>query len=364
MLCKFCLFSMLLVSSLAFCQETVFQATPLTDYSSTQLYKGLWPGFLYEGSNSVPAAHDSDGQALASQIQPRDINGKVSPTGKIVLLSIGMSNATDEWCSPPATEPCTSPSFMSRAARDPQVNHVSLVIKDGAYQSMDAKHWVCATGNCPPGSGVPNNYDRVKNTVLAPAGLSEKQVQAVWLKEADMLPKNSLPAQNSDAYILERYLGATLRAIRKRYPNCKLVFLSSRIYAGYATTPESPEPYAYENGFSVKWTIQAQIKQMINGHVNQVTGDLNYETGVAPWVGWGPYLWASGNHPRSDGLTWTTDDYDQDGTHPNNHGVTKVANLMMKFFMNSPYTQWFVAPFPGSEGTKNTQPENKTVAQR
>jgi hypothetical protein len=103
----------------------------------------------------------------------------------------------------------------------------------------------------------------------------------------------------------------------------------------------NPEPYAYEYGFSVKWAIQSQVDQMRNGKVDPIAGDLDYKKGVAPWIAWGPYLWADGTVPRSDGLTWKPSEFQDDGTHPNKDGVNKVGHMLMDFFENSPYTLWF-----------------------
>jgi len=103
----------------------------------------------------------------------------------------------------------------------------------------------------------------------------------------------------------------------------------------------------------VKWLIQAQIVQIRSGgtSVDPTAGDLNYKGGAAPWSAWGPYTWANGDTPRSDGLVWCNGqsgapcngevDFEPDGTHPNTQGDQKVANLLMNFFLDSVYTPWF-----------------------
>jgi hypothetical protein len=139
-------------------------------------------------------------------------------------------------------------------------------------------------------------------------------------------------------------MGDIVRAMKVRYPNLRLVFLSSRIYAGYASTALNPEPYAHESGFAVKWLIEAQINQMAGGPPHAIAGNLDYGS-VAPWVGWGPYLWADGLMARSDGLIWECADLSQnDGTHPSASGVAKVGLMLLAFMLDSEYASpWFRA---------------------
>ena len=313
-----------------------FVATPLTEMGLSQDYLGFSGGLYAGGSNSMPADHAAMGAARAAQIQPLDGTGNPSPDGKIVLLSIGMSGATQEFCGHNPS-PCNPWSFMGQAAADSSVNHDTLVIVDGAQSGKDAVKWISPD--------LPT-YEFVLNQDLIPAGVTEAQVQAVWLKEADTDPTVSLPSLAADAYTLETYEAEIVRAIRVRYPNVRLLFVSARTYAGYANTTLNPEPYAYESGFAVKWLIQAQIDQMANGGVvvDPRAGDLNYDT-VAPWIAWGPYLWTDGLVPRgSDGLVWTLADVEDDGTHPSASGETKVGAMLLRFFQSDARTRtWFLA---------------------
>ncbi len=66
--------------------------------------------------------------------------------------------------------------------------------------------------------------------------------------------------------------------------------------------------------------------------------------GGAPWLAWGPYLWADGANPRDDGLVWLPADFQDDGTHPSPSGEEKVGRLLLEFFRSSPFAQcWFLA---------------------
>jgi hypothetical protein len=57
------------------------------------------------------------------------------------------------------------------------------------------------------------------------------------------------------------------------------MFLSRRIYAGYATNCLNPEPYAYEYGFSAKWLIEAQVVQEEGGAQDPIAGVMSYTNG-------------------------------------------------------------------------------------
>jgi hypothetical protein len=117
-----------------------------------------------------------------------------------------------------------------------------------------------------------------------------------------------------------------------------VIYLSSRIYGGYANRDLNPEPYAYEGAYSVRWVIQNQIK-----------GDprLNYDPAKgpvkAPVLLWGPYLWADGVTPRkSDGLSYEANEFGEDGTHPSHGAQAKVSRLLQKFFESELNAGWYI----------------------
>ncbi|CAN5807533.1 hypothetical protein BH20GEM3_BH20GEM3_09040 [soil metagenome] len=122
-----------------------------------------------------------------------------------MLLSIGMSNTSQEFCGRNVTSGCWSGSFMDQAAADPSVNRATLVIVNGAQGGRDAQSWTKA-GN--------NVYDVVRDERLRPLGVTEKHVQVVWLKQANAGPKLSLPDTSADTHQLERSLGEIVRALR------------------------------------------------------------------------------------------------------------------------------------------------------
>ncbi|MFN0157554.1 MAG: T9SS type A sorting domain-containing protein [Bacteroidota bacterium] len=298
------------------CSTISVGKTPLNDLGSG-FYQGYQGGLYPAGRNRPPAVHDSAGRALSALVQPRNSSGSIDPVnGKIVLLSIGMSNTTQEFSS-----------FKAIADTIAQKNP-KLVIVDGAQGGQTAA--IISNPNA--------NFWTVIDQRLTVAGLTRQQVQAAWIKEANSSPTENFPRH---AQILDSQFVLIARILKSFYPNIRLAYWSSRTYGGYATTTLNPEPYAYESAFAVKWTIQRQI-----------SGDtaLSYSGGSAraPWLAWGPYLWADGLVPRSDGLTWLCDDFvTSDRTHPSASGRMKVALMLVQFFStDSTSRPWFLRPTP------------------
>jgi hypothetical protein len=177
---------------------------------------------------------------------------------------------------------------------------------------------------------------------LAAAGVTPQQVQVVWLKQAKMGPAawGESPAH---ARKLAAGMATILNLAQDRFPNLRVAYLSSRIFAGHATTGLNPEPHAYESAFSVRWLIQEQIKEDAKLNFDPAKGAVK-----SPLLFWGPYLWTDGVTPRkADGLVWLRDDLGADGTHPSKSGQEKVARMLLDFFKTNELAKdWFGKPTP------------------
>lgn len=291
---------------------------PARDFKPSEASKGLvplteltaryrqWDGGLYgAGSHEVPPALQAKASKAIARIQPLNTEGKPASDGRIVLMSIGMSNTTREFST-----------FVSLIENDERKSPQVLVV-DGAQGGKAAHQWTEA-----------GPWD-VADERLKQAGATPLQVQVLWIKQANIAPSQS---SEEAVGLLQDDLQVIVTMAQQCYPNARLAFLSSRIYAGYAQSKLNPEPYAYEGAFAVRGLIQKQIN-----------GDPALAEGKAPLLLWGPYLWAAGATARkADGLAWTPQDFAGDGTHPSESGAQKVAQQLTTFFLNDPNAKpWF-----------------------
>jgi len=285
---------------------------PLTELSAK--YKEQDGGLYGGGKNEPPAGHAALARKAIAEIKPLDREGKPAVDGKIVLMSIGMSNTTMEFSS-----------FVQLANADSR-KASNVVVVDAAQGGKDATAW--ATADAPPWS--------VAGERLRSAGVSPAQVQTVWIKQALIRPREGFPSETGR--LRDRVREIVILA-KQKYPNLRVAYLSSRTYAGYATTPLNPEPYSYESGFAVRWLIEEQMKGAPALNANPAKGEVK-----APVLLWGPYLWTNGEEPRkSDGLVFKREDLGGDGTHPSASGREKVAKLLQDFFTKNDLAKaWFV----------------------
>src|SRR5205809_6469985 len=82
---------------------------PLTEMTAQDKYKGEDGGLYGGGKNEPPEAHRAAALDECRRIVPLDEQGKPSKDGKIVLLSVGMSNTAGVFVT-----------FKETADRDPQ----------------------------------------------------------------------------------------------------------------------------------------------------------------------------------------------------------------------------------------------------
>ena len=313
------------------CRTAVTGLIPLPDLGPDS-YQGAEGGLYPSGSNIVPEAHLRTGLREADGVTPRDESGQPSAGGRVGFVSIGVSNTKTEF-----------DAFIRLFADDPGVaDHVVFV--NGSQSGEDVDQWL-----------EPNDETwTVVTHAVEQAGLSVDQVQAAWVKLPDKLPDRGEPKGeiNFPATMLryQEKLTIALGNAKLAFPNLRLVYLSSRIYGGFASGPQS-EPLSYEQGFAVKWVIEDQIEGL-----DPANSDANDPSASLPWLAWGPYLWADGSTARADGLTWLCPDFESDHVHPSVQGAEKVARLLFDFLRADPTSSpWFntsgVPTGPGSSPT-------------
>jgi hypothetical protein len=268
------------------------------------------------GRNEPPPAHLAAAEKATQAIVPRDAEGNPSTNGTIGLVSISMSNATQEYSL-----------FKQIADRDPRKSPYVTIV-DCAQGGQAMAEWVS-----PSAPAWAEAQQR-----LARANVTPEQVQVIWVKLANKAPQGDLAEHGRK---LEKDTIAVLQNARQLFPNVRIAYLASRIYGGYATTRLNPEPYAYESAFAARWVIQDQAKGDPALRYDDTDGPAK-----APLTLWGPYLWADGMTPRaSDGLIWEREDVAGDGTHPTQSGRRKVADMLLKFFTEDPLAStWFTEP--------------------
>ena len=271
---------------------------PLTELKGE--YHGQDGGLYGGGRNEPPRDLDARAKAAVAQVQPLGPDGKPAKDGRIVMVSLGMSNTTQEF------------STFKRIADADSRKAGDLVIVDCAQGGRTAQVW--AQNDQPWQEAVRR---------IEAAGVKPAQVQVMWLKQANAGPGGGFPAATDK---LRDDIRTDLKRARETYPNLRLVFLSSRTYAGYATVGLNPEPYAYEGAFAVREVIRTQPAS-------------------GPVLLWGPYLWTDGEKGRAlDDLKWKREDCGPDGTHPSQSGRQKVAGLLLSFFTSNTHEKpWFTA---------------------
>jgi hypothetical protein len=266
--------------------------------SETDPAKKAYVTYLYpDSSNKMPAPHRAKGEAIAATLKPLNAQGNVDlANGKILAVAEGMSNMRDEM------EAFAALLAKKTAELNPKFQFVSL-----AEGGCDLECWI--------DKGV---------------GAVDRQVQILIWKQTNNRPQNAdgsprqpssnFPSKDSKrfpahALTTKALLKKRLLDLKKKYPNLKQVFFTSRSYGGWTCAPSADdyrEPVAFEEGFSFKWLLEDQIL----GKDPQLA--FEGDNAPAAWLAWGPYIW----NPA-----WTQDMYRVDGAHPCEKGAAAIAQM-------------------------------------
>ncbi len=188
---------------------------PLTEMTAQDRYKGEDGGLYGGGRNEPPEAHQAAARKETAKIIPLDPAGKPAKDGKVGLVSISMSNATQEFSF-----------FKSMMDADP-AKSPQLAIVDCAQGGQAMAEWVDPNGK--PWAEAARR--------MAAAKVTPQQVQVAWIKLANKGPSGDLQAHGRK---LQKDTLAVLHNAKARFPNLRIAYLGSRIYGGYAVGKLNP----------------------------------------------------------------------------------------------------------------------------
>ena len=171
----------------------------------------------------------------------------------------------------------------------------------------------------------PDSYWGRVQQRITDAGYTNADVQIIWGKNATRAAADAVDVA-SERIALRDHLIIIQQQAESLFPNLRAGFHSSRTYGGHCGT--NPEPYAYDSIFSIQ-------------------GWQDNDGAIASSNLWhtGPYLWADGTNAREDGLTWLAADF-EDGCHPSQSGVDKVAQINEAFFAQLNFVDPDATPSP------------------
>jgi hypothetical protein len=152
--------------------------------------------------------------------------------------------------------------------------------------------------------------------------------------------------------------GEIIRKMKVKYPGLTMMILCERTSAAYGdTSHNNSEPSAREESIQIAELVKAQVGEVAGGTIHADIGSLDYRNGTAPWLCWGPQLWAptagvqGAQTPvaiasgTSRGLAWNDLDFEQAGQPPNGDRVhpfleQKMGRVHLWYWM----TNEFLAP--------------------
>lgn len=309
------------------CSATSVGTPPLTTVGVP--YKSRMTGGIFaQGGNVEPLFATSRGVERAQAIKD---------AGPFVFMAIDSSNLWDEF-----------KEFTNTFGAAPDLNP-QMTLVNASTGGCDTFSWAYDT---PCGGANVPAWEQM-DAKLAAKGMTRADVKVVFTKI--VTAKFRFSAKQFEPRLVQekQFARDFLTALRVKLPNVTMVYLSSRIYAGYSTAGVlSPEPMAYETGWAVRDLIDEQHTAVLQANTSSPMHDQN-----VPWVTWGPYMWADGTTPRVDALTppastqtWLCSDFQglplgmaQDGIHAHKTGWVKIATHLDFTLRSSPHASiWYL----------------------
>lgn len=287
----------------------------------TATYRGLVGGLYPDGENLRPFNHTQNLEEVAILIKGRRVDGRVDNTdGSVVMLGIGNGSAGSSFAE--FARIAKADTVLS--SRVHFINGCRVEVSLDALQSSSSAYWAEI--------GI----------ALESESKSGSQVQVVWLQAEDL--QNSDTAFPTSAVALAEKLRAVCETMRNVFPNLRIVYLSSRPYAGYAdhaaleVRPGLRSPRDNSYGWAVKFLVENQLKR-IPGYT------FGTESDPIPGLTWCTDDWADGDLENSVGLKWECSDFDESGIELSPSGAVKTGSRIYQFVSKDVISQpWFHNP--------------------
>lgn len=254
----------------------------------TGFYKGEQGGLYPDGLNVPPASYLAELEAMAAQLAQDD---------ELVVACLGMSMMQN------ACSGFINNGYASGANVNPALYVINAAVgsKQQNWELVDHRVWSDSKSRLASVGYVPEDVDVIL-------------YHNAWAGPTLPFPDHSLMMMDS--------LRVTMDNIVYHYPNTQIIYLNSRHYGGWNPDSKSPEPWAYEEGFSYKWLIEERI----NGEID------------TPLLAWQAYQWVP---------TWPQSFFVEDGLHLSLEGQAASAEVWANFFSTSSYiAPWYLANSP------------------
>jgi hypothetical protein len=254
------------------------------------------------------AAHEVAGLVAAQAIVPLDASGLPDPTGRIGMVTIGMSNAAmiyNKWSQ-----------VMLTVGGGDKDRHPAFRIIKAALSGKTAESWSVQT----------NNVWATAKTRTIQAGLTIPQVQAAAVMMTQKYPRVVYSGSTGHP-MTEAQVRAVIDNLVFHFPNVRVVYLSGLNYTGYSDDPalsfsdreRAPEPYVHNDSI--------------------LLASLVTSGGFPVWVDFTD-LWADGVTPNPlTGLSYACGDVAVDGVHPSKTGGQKLGYFLRDRWEVDPVTR-------------------------